>query len=54
LKIDIELLCTHINSGFGAVFSVKLQLDPNDKKKERVAIKKLPHKVLLFIEVTFH
>lgn len=29
--------------GFGAVFSVKLQLDPT-RKKERVAVKKLPHK----------
>jgi len=29
--------------GFGAVFSGKLQLDPNSKKREKYAIKKLPH-----------
>lgn len=33
----------HFFRGFGAVFSAKIQITPNGKK-ERVAIKKLPHK----------
>jgi hypothetical protein len=37
-----------IFSGFGAVFSVKMQLDPT-RKKERVAVKKLPHKVRIVV-----
>jgi hypothetical protein len=44
LLFSVLCLSVHTRSGFGAVFSVKMQLDPA-KKKERVAVKKLPHKV---------